>query len=65
MALWGHSFDTKIWTIFTFVTDPCLSSPCTNNGTCIPTDDYANFNCTCDPPYVGDGCEFEGKYAFI
>jgi len=44
-------------TIFTTTAsvDPCLSSPCQNNGTC--SSSGQSFSCSCTQPYEGDNCE--------
>ena len=44
-------------TIFTTTAsvDPCLSSPCQNNGTC--SSSGQSFSCNCTQPYEGDNCE--------
>ncbi|XP_035826566.1 uncharacterized protein LOC101845560 [Aplysia californica] len=40
--------------------EPCISSPCLNNGECISSSadlDVSAFHCQCPPPYDGSTCE--------
>ncbi|XP_077990663.1 atrial natriuretic peptide-converting enzyme-like [Glandiceps talaboti] len=37
---------------------PCLTEPCHNNGTCLPSGEN-NYTCICTPGYVGVDCEID------
>lgn len=36
--------------------DPCIPSPCKNNGKCVETRD-GGFRCVCENGYTGENCE--------
>ena len=36
---------------------PCSSSPCKNEGTCVPSYKYGIFECLCKKGFVGEVCE--------
>lgn len=44
-----------MWHMFRFVDADCISSPCQNNGTCVP----ASFRCECPLEYSGKFCDIE------
>lgn len=39
---------------------PCSSSPCLNDGTCVPLENQM-FDCLCSNGFVGSTCSEEGK----
>ncbi|XP_066021817.1 uncharacterized protein [Pocillopora verrucosa] len=44
----SHHFVTK---------SPCSSSPCKNEGTCVPSYKYGIFECLCKKGFIGEFCE--------
>ncbi|OZC11535.1 hypothetical protein X798_01393 [Onchocerca flexuosa] len=40
------------------ISAPCATSPCENEGTCIPSDEKT-YNCACLPRYSGSNCEID------
>ena len=39
---------------------PCVPNPCQNGGTCKEED--GKEVCNCEPGFLGDRCEIQGKY---
>ena len=47
----------------TTVPDPCASSPCDVNATCVRESVMTeNFTCTCNSPFEGNGSSCESKW---
>lgn len=46
--------------------DPCLSNPCSNGGSCIPSDGSPGYDCACLNGYEGAQCEItKGEFQYL
>uniref|UniRef100_A0A915PC44 Uncharacterized protein n=1 Tax=Setaria digitata TaxID=48799 RepID=A0A915PC44_9BILA len=52
-----YLYNTRLGCSVVFNT-PCATSPCENEGICIPSDDKS-YSCACPPRYSGNNCEID------
>ena len=52
-----HVIIVQLLSVSSSTQSPCSSSPCKNEGTCVPSYKYGIFECLCKKGFIGEVCE--------